>query len=48
MAVGIPLLVVGIIKKRRAGRIKAGLALEQTLHTDPLTGAGTPALSLRF
>jgi len=48
MAVGIPLLVVGIIKKRRASRMKASLGLETVLHADPLTGAGVPALSLRF
>ncbi|MBW2263881.1 MAG: hypothetical protein JRG91_18125 [Deltaproteobacteria bacterium] len=48
MAVGIPLLVVGIIKKRRAGRMKNALALETVLHTDLVTGAGLPALSLRF
>lgn len=48
MAVGIPLLVAGIIKKRRAGRMKNALAVETVLHADPLTGAGVPALSLRF
>jgi hypothetical protein len=48
MAIGIPLLVVGIIKKRRAGRLKAGLALGWTVHPDLVSGAAIPALSLSF
>jgi hypothetical protein len=48
IAVGIPLLVVGILKKRRASRMKAGLAIETVLHEDLVSGGSIPALSLRF
>lgn len=44
MVVGIPLLVVGIVKKRRASRMKAGLAMVTTVQQ----GQPVPTISVRF
>jgi hypothetical protein len=45
MAVGIPLLVAGIVRKRRAGRMKQGLAMVE--HRPRLEPA-LPVLVLGF